>query len=325
MKEFLLIKNVFDKPIDGKFPDICIIELGGGVNGELSDKKFLQALSSEFKHKTEFLHVHISKLVAGKLGFLEKSVQNLRNNNWKPDIIICRSTTPFSDVYKKHISHFAELNIDMVINLPDVPNVKWVPIKLQEQNIYNLIANELQLKKIGPNFETKMNELKNEIKKAESYKTVVKIALVAKYQSEGNEICQDSYESMVQQLNIAAEKSCFCKVEINFIRAQDFEDEASKDIQKTAWTLLKEAQGIIIPGGYGDEAFKGFFKACKYARINKKPFLSICCGFQCAVAEFAQNVCGINYFEACEKELEKILIKMLENGAPRMGQHTVTF
>uniref|UniRef100_A0AC35GGW3 CTP synthase N-terminal domain-containing protein n=1 Tax=Panagrolaimus sp. PS1159 TaxID=55785 RepID=A0AC35GGW3_9BILA len=160
-----LIKNVLNKPIDGKFPDICIIELGGGVNGELSDKKFLQALSSEFKYKTEFLHVHISKFVGGELGFLEKSVQNLRNNNWKPDIIICRSTTPFSDVYKKHISHFAELNIDMVINLPDVPNVKWVPIKLQEQNIYNLITNELQLKKIGPNFEIKMNELKEEIKK----------------------------------------------------------------------------------------------------------------------------------------------------------------
>uniref|UniRef100_A0A914QZ33 CTP synthase n=1 Tax=Panagrolaimus davidi TaxID=227884 RepID=A0A914QZ33_9BILA len=321
------IKNVFHQPIDGKnIPSICIIELSGGTDDEISDATFFKALS-EFKHKNDFFHIHVSRPVGKKFDFLIKSVHSLRSQHWQPDMIICRSENPINENHRKEIAQYGLLKTetDMVINLPKVSHIKYVPIILQEQNIYNLISKELHLE-ISSNFDTTICELRKEIKEIESYTIVVKIAIVGKYlihPLKPKEIFRESCESMIQQLNIAAEKGCSCKIETIFVRAQDLEDNDEK--QKAAWKKLKEAHAILVPGGTGSDGFKGLMKLFTYARENKKPILSICYGFQCAVTEFAQNICRINPGESYKETLKKINIQMLENGQTRKGMHDVTF
>lgn len=112
------LEKVFNQTIDDRnpnkpLPDICIIELGGADN-EISDKKFLKALS-EFKEvKKNFIHIHISKLICGKTGFLETSIKMFRKQNWLPELIICRSENPISDVFKKCLAKIADIEIEKV-------------------------------------------------------------------------------------------------------------------------------------------------------------------------------------------------------------------
>uniref|UniRef100_A0AC34GPX9 CTP synthase N-terminal domain-containing protein n=1 Tax=Panagrolaimus sp. ES5 TaxID=591445 RepID=A0AC34GPX9_9BILA len=162
------IENVFQQPIDKEkkiLPDICIIELGrssekDAQNNEVSDKTFENALS-EFKRKKDFLHIHIAKLFVGRLKDIQKCVQNLRNCGWQPNMIICRTDDPISDVHKRHIAQICGFNdeIEKIINVPKVSHLKQIPIILEEQNLSKLILNVFDLPN-GPNFETYLNEWK---------------------------------------------------------------------------------------------------------------------------------------------------------------------
>uniref|UniRef100_A0A914QCV0 CTP synthase (glutamine hydrolyzing) n=1 Tax=Panagrolaimus davidi TaxID=227884 RepID=A0A914QCV0_9BILA len=136
-----------------------------------------------------------------------------------------------------------------------------------------------------------------------------------------NEIYTDSYESMQHLSNIAAEKSCQCKVEFLFIRSQDLDDETNVETYEAAMKLLEESHGIIVPGAIGSPGFKGVMKTCKFAREKKKPYLGIALGFQCGVMEFAQNICGI-YPDSNQKVEEEVLFDTKKS---RRGQHTVIF
>uniref|UniRef100_A0AC35GDC7 CTP synthase N-terminal domain-containing protein n=1 Tax=Panagrolaimus sp. PS1159 TaxID=55785 RepID=A0AC35GDC7_9BILA len=106
------IKNVFHQPVDGKhIPSICIIELSGGTDDEISDKTFFKALS-EFKHKNDFFHIHVSRDVGNKFDFLIKSVQDLRNQHWQPDMIICRTENPINENQRKEIAQYGLLKTE---------------------------------------------------------------------------------------------------------------------------------------------------------------------------------------------------------------------
>nr|CAD2149833.1 unnamed protein product [Meloidogyne enterolobii] len=136
----------------------------------------------------------------------------------------------------------------------------------------------------------------------------------------------DAYASVIKALKHAAIYSCR-KLKINFINAENLEpikNGAIKDFYENAWNLLKNCDGIIVPGGFGDRGVEGKIIACKYARENCVPFLGICLGLQCAAIEFARNVCkipGANSTEFC-RELtteQKVVINMPEHAGEKYG------
>uniref|UniRef100_A0AC34F5B1 CTP synthase n=1 Tax=Panagrolaimus sp. ES5 TaxID=591445 RepID=A0AC34F5B1_9BILA len=312
------IKEVFDQKIDGEnIPNVCIIDFSG-----MNDPEFLKALK-ELSIDNPLIHIHCSKIEMGKCDSIQKSVENLRNCEWPPDMIICRSEEPLTDNFKEKDKGYALLK-DEIINLPDVSNIKSVVIWLHEQNIYKLIAEKLQLEN-GPNCEVTMNELRQTIAKEANFKNVVEIALIGKYfkHADNSFFFQESYESMIQQLRIAAvDKKCGCQVKITFIWAQDLEKSAKPKDRCEAWALLKKADGILIPAGLKEDGFKGMMEACQHARENKIPCLSICYGFQCAVIEIAQNVLGVKDTRPYSKVLNS---EVLENEETRSGLRTVYY
>uniref|UniRef100_A0A914QKY6 CTP synthase (glutamine hydrolyzing) n=1 Tax=Panagrolaimus davidi TaxID=227884 RepID=A0A914QKY6_9BILA len=194
-----------------------------------------------------------------------------------------------------------------------------------------------------------MQEWSDIVKLAVNCKNVVKIALVGKYfknqlMTNENQIFRDSYASVINALNDAGLHSN-CKIEAVFVWAEDLEAASSIKKQAAAMKLLEEAHGIVITACFNVPGFEGMMQACKYGRESKKPLLSICYGMQCAIIEFAQNVCKIKgawstklwdeQNDKCNNQLQplkpeqKVIIKMFERfgekSEMRLGRRTTTF
>uniref|UniRef100_A0A914Z8G2 CTP synthase n=1 Tax=Panagrolaimus superbus TaxID=310955 RepID=A0A914Z8G2_9BILA len=345
------IENVCKQPIDenNTLPNICIIELTySGIIGEHDLTLFNLALNHFKDKKNQFMHIHISRIVGGHSDGILKSIQNLINIRWAPDMIVCRSNHSISDKVKEEIARHASLQTNQVINLVEVENINYVPLLFQHTNVYSMIAEKLKLE-YRPNKNNIMQEWSEAVKLADNYKNTIKIALVGKYFKNpvainGNQIFRDSYASVINALNDAG-LSTKCKVETIFVWAEDLEAVSHLEKQLAAKKLLEEANGIVITAGFNVPGFEGMMEACKYAREKKKPLLSICYGMQCAVIEFAQNVCNIKgawstklwqeQNDKCNNELpplkpeQKVIIRMFEGGNKfgrlRLGRRTTYF
>mgnify|MGYP001412984345 FL=1 len=287
------IERVAHIPADGEegAPDACIIELGGTV-GDIESSPYIEALRQfQFRAGREnvtFVHVSLVP-VMGPVGEqktkpTQHSVKELRGLGITPDILVCRSTKPMTDETKEKLAAFCHVSPDAVMSTHDVPNIYHVPLMLEAQGLCNILGidcNKTQLL-------TQWREMAYDL---DTLTEDVTIAMVGKYTD-----LSDAYLSVIKSLQHAAMK-VRRKLSINWIEASHLEvewQENSADEYKAAWQDLKDSNGVLVPGGFGDRGIEGKILAAKYARENNVPYLGICLGLQVATIEFCRNVLGMS-------------------------------
>ena len=264
--------------------DLTIVELGGTV-GDIESMPFLEAMRqmrAEMGHEN-FLFVHttlvpvLGTLQEQKTKPTQHSVKELRSQGIQPDVIVARSEKPLDDSARKKIALFCDVPLEAVVSAPDAKSIYQVPIFLEEQGLtdYLLKKMNIRLKPDG------LTDWKKFLAKVMNPKHEVKILLVGKYMDQ-----RDSYMSHYEAFTHAGAE-LNTKVEFLRMEAEDMDKEGSRH-------LLEEADGILIPGGFGVRGTEGKIEAIKFARENKVPFLGVCLGFQLANIEFARNVLAMH-------------------------------
>ena len=260
--------------------DVQITEIGGTV-GDIEILPFLEAarqIRKEFgQENVMFVHVTLVPLIGPSTELKTKptqhSVSMLRSYGISPDLIVLRSEQELTDEIKSKVSLFCDVSFENVINAPDLDDIYDVPIKMYEEGLDAAVDKRLELNSDSPDLSrwNEMLSLKNGVNKN------VKIAILGKYFG-----LPDSYMSVVEALK----HSCLqnkVNLDLVWIDADNYEIED-----------LKNLNGVVVPGGFGYRGIEGKIGAIEFLRKNKIPFLGICLGLQCAVIEFARNVCGIS-------------------------------
>ncbi|MFA4843402.1 MAG: CTP synthase [Candidatus Margulisiibacteriota bacterium] len=275
--------------------DVVICEIGGTV-GDIEGLPFLEAIRQFRKEvgrdNCVNLHVTLVPFLETTHEFKTKptqhSVQKLREIGIQPDIIICRSREPLSQELKEKISLFCDVDKEAVVGMPDAALLYEIPLSLEREGM-----DEIVLKYLG--LSAKKGDLAEWAAMVENMKSPEKkarIAIVGKYTELG-----DSYISIVEALKHGGlpEKVA---IEIKWVNAEKLESEENLD------ALFRNVQGIVIPGGFGARGIEGKIRAIRYARENRIPFLGLCLGMQCAVIEFARNVCKMKGANSSEFDAE---------------------
>ncbi|WP_425446233.1 CTP synthase [Dethiothermospora halolimnae] len=274
--------------------DVVITEIGGTV-GDIESLPFLEAIR-QIKYdvgKENVMYIHVTLVPyltkAGELKTkpTQHSVKELRGIGIKPDILVCRTEHYLSEELKDKIALFCDLDSKHVFQNPDAETLYEVPLILEKEGLPNAVIDHLNLKCKKKDL-THWEEIVGKIKNP---KGKVNIALVGKYVE-----LKDAYLSVAESLRHAG-ISNDVEVYIDWIHSEKIDEENCGEI-------LKDADGILVPGGFGDRGIEGKICAIKYARENKVPFLGICLGMQMAVVEFARNVLGLE--EAHSSELEPV-------------------
>ncbi|CAL5346611.1 unnamed protein product [Camellia sinensis] len=320
------IERVAMIPVDGKEgpADVCVIELGGTI-GDIESMPFIEALG-QFSYRVgadNFCLIHVSLVpvlsVVGeqKTKPTQHSVRGLRSLGLTPNILACRSTKELEENVKAKLCQFCHVSAENIISLYDVSNIWHVPLLLKDQKAHEAILKALNL--IGVANEPALVEWKSRAELSDMLHEPVRIAMVGKYTG-----LSDSYLSVLKAL-LHASVACHMKLFIEWIPSSDLEDATAKEnpeSYKAAWNLLKGADGVLVPGGFGDRGVQGKIIAAKYARENKIPFLGICLGMQIAVIEFTRSVLGLqdaNSTEFDPNTSNPCVIFMPEGSKTHMG------
>ena len=267
--------------------DIVLCEIGG-VSGDIESLPFLEAARQfrfeEGAENTCFVHLTLVPYLkaAGELKTKpsQHSVGMLRNIGIIPDILVCRTETEIPEEHKNKLAMFCNVKRECVIEEKDVADsVYAVPRELRSQGLDEQVLRQLHLD-IWPIKHTVWDTL---VRKATQSKRHCRIALVGKYIS-----IRDAYKSIYEALQHAG-MAKDCKVEIVPIEAEELVGGENKAESER---LLRGADGILVPGGFGSRGVEGKIAAIKYAREHKVPFLGICLGMQCTVIEYARDVIG---------------------------------
>ena len=263
--------------------DVVICEVGGTV-GDIESLPFMEAirqLSLEVGYHNHML-VHVTLLpyvkASGELKSkpTQHSVMKLREIGLAPDMIFCRSEHPIEQSVRDKIALFCNVRPDHVIEGLDVPTIYEVPLLMHEQNAGELINDRLNIEK-----KPSLKELRKFIHNFKNPSHEVTIAMCGKY----TELI-DSYKSVMEAF-IHAGVENNARVNIKWIQTEKIKNDI------TAKKAFQDIDGILLLPGFGSRGSEGKIHSSKYARENKIPFLGICLGLQCAVIDFARNVCGM--------------------------------
>ena len=293
--------------------DVVITEIGGTV-GDIESQPFLEAIrqvSLEVgRENCIFIHVTLVPYIKGsgehKSKPTQHSVKELRSIGINPDIIVLRCDEPIDESIFKKIALFCNVKADCVIENITLPVLYQAPLMLEEHNFSDIVCRELNIN--APKGD--MSEWMEMIHRVQTRDKKVKIALVGKYVQ-----LHDAYLSVAEALNHAGYENS-AEVEIDWVDAELVTDYTVEE-------LLSTADGILVPGGFGNRGVEGKITAAKYARENNIPYLGICLGMQTAVIEFARNV--LNWSDANSGEFDaesehKVIDLMLEQkGIEDMG------
>ena len=273
--------------------DFVITEIGGTV-GDIESEPFLEAIRQVKKDvgRNDALYIHVTLVpyinAAGELKTkpTQHSVKQLRSIGITPDILVCRSEKPISKEMRQKMAMFCDVDVDAVFQSITAPSIYQVPMLLEDQGMDTVVLKKLDMED-KPKDMKAWHTMVEKILSKHSRKST--IAIVGKYVE-----LQDSYISIVEALKHAS-YSHDAEVCIKMINAEDIEDTAT-DRDK----VFAGVDGILVPGGFGDRGIEGMIKAIKYARTKKIPFFGICLGMQCAVIEFARDVCGMDKANSTE-------------------------
>ena len=264
----------------GQNVDVVICEIGGTA-GDIESLPFLEAIR-QFKYDMKsknVLYIHLTLVpyikTAGELKTkpTQHSVQKLREIGIQPDILLCRTEKKLSRDIKKKISLFCNVEVDSVITAMDVESIYQVPLSLHKEGISKII-----LKKLGlPATEPDLEQWKGINQKITKPQSEVNIALVGKYLD-----LKESYKSITEAL-VHGGIGNNARVNLHWVDAEDLEKDDGTG-------KLKDCDGILVPGGFGERGIEGKIMAAHYSRVNKVPYFGICLGMHCAVIEFARGV-----------------------------------
>lgn len=270
--------------------DIIITEIGGTV-GDIESLPFIEAMRQMMLQmgKKNALSIHVTLVpyiqAAGEVKTkpTQHSVKNLLELGIQPDILVCRSETKLGKDIREKIALFCNVETQSVISAYDCASIYEVPI-----NFYKEKVDQIVLKRLGlPDRKIKLNEWEVFVDRVKKPTHKVEIAICGKYVEH-----LDAYKSIIESfIHAGAENDA--KVSLRWINAENCTDE-------NAPLLLKEIDGLLVPGGFGERGVEGKISAIKFVRENNIPFFGICLGLQCAVIEFARNVCGISSANSSE-------------------------
>ena len=280
-------ENIYS--FEGK-TDIVITELGGTI-GDIESLAFVEAIRQVGleKESEDVIYIHVTLLpyISGSNELKSKptqhSVKELQSYGIKPDILVCRTETEIPNEIKQKLALFCNVKLENVIPNLTAENLYAVPLMLEKHGLARAVCKKLKLE----NSEPQNEEWEKLIETIRNLKGEVNIALVGKYMQ-----LQDSYLSVAESLRHGGFANGV-KVNVGFIDSEKIDENTVQDI-------LKDYDGILVPGGFGNRGIDGKITAIKYARENNIPFLGICLGMQMAVVEFARNVLGIKDADSAE-------------------------
>ena len=263
--------------------DIVITEIGGTI-GDIESQPFLEAVRQVAlevgKENSLFIHVTLVPYLSGSEEHKSKptqhSVKELRGMGINPDIIVLRCDQHLEKSIFEKISLFCNVKKDCVIENITLPNLYEAPLMLEESGFSAIVCRELGLESREPD----LKDWENLIELIKNRHNEVRIALVGKYVK-----LHDAYLSVAEALRHAG-YGLDAHIDIQWI---DSETITAGNVEE----ILGQADGIIVPGGFGDRGIEGMILAAEYARANNVPYFGICLGMQIAVIEFARNVAGI--------------------------------
>jgi CTP synthase len=274
----------------GEDVDVLITEVGGTV-GDIEILPFLEAIR-QFRldiGPTNVCYVHVTLVpYIGPSGEhktkpTQHSVTELRSAGIQPDAIVCRSDEPISDELERKISRLSNVPFNGVVNCPDAGSLYEIPLVVHDEGLDQFVCDALHLITDPPDL-TEWRELNERMTQA----TVpVRIGLIGKYVS-----LVDAYLSVVESLNHAGIYHG-ADVEIDWIQAEDVEGLLGEN-------RLRDLDGIVIPGGFGERGVEGKIAAAGFSRENDVPCLGLCLGLQCMTIEYARNVLGLERANSSE-------------------------
>ena len=278
--------------------DIIISEIGGTI-GDIESLPFIEAMRQLMLEigKKNALCIHVTLVpyltAAGEVKTkpTQHSVKNLLELGIQPDFLICRSEKKLEKPIRDKIALFCNVDSKSVISAYDCKSIYEVPLVLFKEKLDTLVLKRLNL----PEKKIRLDEWENCIAGIKNPSSTVEIALVGKYIEH-----LDAYKSIMEAfVHAGAENNT--KVIVRAISAEQYEFDAPEK-------LLQGVSGILVPGGFGERGIEGKINAVRYARENNIPFFGICLGLQCAVIEFARNVCGIAKANSSEFKKNKFSI-----------------
>jgi len=263
--------------------DIVIVEIGGTI-GDIESLPFLEAIR-QFRGdvgRDNALYIHLTLVpyiaTAGEVKTkpTQHSVKELRSIGIQPDILLCRTDRYLSKEIKSKIALFCNVSVDAVITAKDVDHIYEVPLVFHSEGLDTKIVEMLHIWTRAPRLEP----WENLVKQIKSPKNSVNIAIVGKYVD-----LTESYKSLNEALYHGGVPND-CRVNLLFLDSETIDETSCEP-------MLMEADGILVPGGFGPRGIEGKICAAKYARETKVPYFGICLGMHVAVIELARNVAGL--------------------------------
>ncbi len=301
--------------------DVVIVEIGGTV-GDIESQPFLEAIrqmrQDVGRENTLYIHLTLVPFIgtAGELKTkpTQHSVRDLRSIGIQPDILLCRTDRYLPADIKRKIALFCDVPEDAVITARDVDTVYEVPLAFEEEGLDRIVLKALHL----PQTESDMRAWEELVQRIKAPEHDLTIHVVGKYVE-----LEDSYKSLNEALLHGgfAHRS---RIKFHWVEAEALEQEDGAH-------LLDDADGILVPGGFGVRGTRGMMRAARVARERGIPFFGICYGFQWAAVDFARNVCGLegaDSTECDEQAHHKVIYKLRDllgveelGGTMRLGQY----
>jgi CTP synthase len=274
--------------------DFVITEIGGTV-GDIESLPFLEAIR-QFpvdvgRRRCMFIHLTLVPYIkhAGELKTkpTQHSVNELRRIGIQPDMVVCRSESPLSGEIRKKIALFASLPVEAVVSAYDVKNIYECPLTFQGEGVDDFVLEHFGLSAPPPD----LDGWRTLTERARDATEVLRIAIVGKYIE-----LEDAYLSVAEALRHAGFRDG-CRIEIDWVDSEALTGGAVAE-------RLADADGILIPGGFGSRGFEGKIEAARFARENGVPYLGICFGMHVAVCEFARHRAGMDGANSTECDPE---------------------
>ncbi|HNY12044.1 MAG TPA: CTP synthase [Candidatus Wallbacteria bacterium] len=283
------IKERIQRPLVDHNYDIVLVEIGGTV-GDIESLPFIEAIRQlKFDLGREnVMYVHVALVpyikAAGELKTkpTQHSVKELRAIGISPDAIVCRTEHRLTPEIKKKIAMFTDVSPEAVIEARDADSLYEIPIIMEREGLADVVIKRLNLV-CDP---IDLSGLEKYVAMIHKKKPTLTVGLVGKYTN-----LKDAYISVVESLHHAGTQNDF-NVKIKYVSSELAPEKLVEE--------LKDVQGILIPGGFGERGVEGKISAIKYARENGAPLLGLCLGMQLAVIEFARNVCKFDNANSTE-------------------------
>ena len=270
--------------------DVVIVEVGGTV-GDIESLPFLEAIrqlrNEVGRDNVAFVHVSLMPFI-GPTGELktkptQHSVKELRSIGIQPDAIVCRSDRPIGRNLKEKISLLCDVETRAIVSAVDAESIYHVPMVLHREGLDDYLAHILRLPEVRP----QLGEWRALLERIDEASSPVEIGVVGKYVH-----LRDAYLSVTEALKHAG---FFTGARVN-LRWIPSDELMGGDVPE----VLGRSDGILVPGGFGLRGVEGKIEAIRWAREERVPYLGLCLGLQCAVIEFARNVCGLSEADSSE-------------------------